>query len=176
MVLTLASVGLPTTSGFTGEFLVLLGAFNAAWPHFLMGDAYPVVVSASAVTGVVLGALYMLRLAQSFLYGEAKAPHMPLVDLDLREKAILASIVIAIFAVGLFPDEPMRKTELAAKEFQQLAGTPRTPVASAAAATASAEARMNEQDLRQGPTPAPSTDPDNPPQELSTLTAPGGRQ
>ncbi len=82
-------------------------------------------MSASAVTGVVLGALYMLRLAQSFLYGEAKAPHMPLVDLDLREKAILASIVIAIFALGLFPDGPMRKTELAAKEFQQLAGTSR---------------------------------------------------
>jgi len=125
MILTLASVGLPTTSGFTGEFLVLLGTFNAAWPHFLNGDVYPVIMSASAVTGVVLGALYMLRLAQSFLYGEAKAPHMPLVDLDLREKAILASIVIAIFALGLFPDGPMRKTELAAKEFQQLAGTSR---------------------------------------------------
>jgi NADH-quinone oxidoreductase subunit M len=125
MVLTLASVGLPTTSGFTGEFLVLLGTFNAAWPHFVQGDAYPVVMSASAVTGVVLGALYMLRLAQSFLYGEAKAPHMPLVDLDLREKAILGAIVIAIFALGLFPDGPLRKTELAAKEFQQLAGTSR---------------------------------------------------
>ncbi len=126
MVLTLASVGLPTTSGFTGEFLVLLGTFNATWPQFLLGDAYPVIMAASAVTGVVLGALYMLRLAQSFLYGEAKAPHMPLVDLGLREKAILASLVIAIFALGLFPDEPMRKTELAAKEFQQLAGTSRT--------------------------------------------------
>ncbi len=126
MVLTLASVGLPTTSGFTGEFLVLLGAFNAAWPHFLHGNAYPVVMSASAVTGVVLGALYMLRLAQSFLYGEAKAPHMPLLDLNLREKSILGAIVVAIFALGLFPDEPMRKTELAAKEFQQLAGASRT--------------------------------------------------
>ena len=33
MILTLASIGLPTTSGFTGEFLVLLGAFTAAWPR-----------------------------------------------------------------------------------------------------------------------------------------------
>ena len=40
---------------------------------------------------------------------------MPLVDLDLREKAILAAIVVAVFALGLFPDEPMRKTELAAQ-------------------------------------------------------------
>ncbi len=176
MVLTLASVGLPTTSGFTGEFLVLLGAFNAAWPHFLQGDAYPVIMSASAVTGVVLGALYMLRLAQSFLYGEAKAPHLPLVDLGLREKAILASIMIAIFALGLFPDEPMRKTELAAKEFQQLAGTPRTPVASAAAAAATVEARMNEGDASQGPKSASSSDPDGRQQDPSTLTARGGRE
>ena len=39
MVLTLASIGLPTTSGFTGEFLVLLGAFNAAWAQHLQGDS-----------------------------------------------------------------------------------------------------------------------------------------
>ena len=39
MVLTLAAIGLPTTSGFTGEFLVLLGAFNAAWPAYLNGQA-----------------------------------------------------------------------------------------------------------------------------------------
>jgi NADH-quinone oxidoreductase subunit M len=127
MVLTLASVGLPTTSGFTGEFLVLLGAFKAAWPRFLGGDTYPLVMSAAAVTGVVLGALYMLRLAQTFLFGSAKAPHAPLKDLVWREKLILVAIVAAIFALGLFPDEPMRKTELAAKQYQQLAGTPRTP-------------------------------------------------
>jgi NADH-quinone oxidoreductase subunit M len=127
MILTLASVGLPTTSGFTGEFLALLGTFNAAWPRFLAGDTYPLVMSATAVTGVILGALYMLRLAQAFLFGQAKTPHAPLKDLVWREKAILAAIVLAIFALGLFPDEPMRKTELAAKEYQQLAGTPRLP-------------------------------------------------
>ena len=76
MILTLASIGLPTTSGFTGEFLVLLGAFNAAWPQYVQGDAYPLVMSATAVSGVVLGALYMLRLAQTFLYrrGQGAAP------------------------------------------------------------------------------------------------------
>jgi len=127
MVLTLASIGLPTTSGFTGEFLVLLGAFNAAWPHYVQGDAYPLIMSATAVTGVVLGALYMLRFAQGFLFGEAKAPHQPFTDLDLREKLILGAIVAAVFALGLFPDEPMQKTELAAKHYQQLVGTARTP-------------------------------------------------
>jgi NADH-quinone oxidoreductase subunit M len=130
-VLTLAAIGLPTTSGFTGEFLVLLGAFRAAWPQYVHGAAYPLIVSASAVAGVVLGALYMLWFAQRFLFGAAKAPHLPLVDLNLREKAILASIVVAVFALGLFPDEPMRKTELAARQYQQLVAGVRTglPVA-----------------------------------------------
>ncbi len=125
-VLTLAAIGLPTTSGFTGEFLVLLGAFRAAWPHYVQGAGYPLFLSASAVAGVVLGALYMLWFAQRFLFGAAKAPHMPLLDLNLREKAILASIVVAVFALGLFPDEPMRKTELAARQYQQLVAGERT--------------------------------------------------
>jgi NADH-quinone oxidoreductase subunit M len=127
MILTLASIGLPTTSGFTGEFLSLLGAFTASWPRYLSGEVTPLASSVVAVTGVVLGALYMLRFAKTFLFGESKAPHMPLVDLDVREKLILATIVAAVFALGLFPDEPMRKTELAAKEFQQLIETPRIP-------------------------------------------------
>jgi NADH-quinone oxidoreductase subunit M len=127
MVLTLASIGLPTTSGFTGEFLVLLGAFTSSWPHYQQGNSLPLVLSVVAVSGVVLGALYMLRLAQLFLFGAAKAPHMPIKDLDRREKLILAAIVVAVFALGLFPDEPMQKTELAAKQFQQLVTTPRLP-------------------------------------------------
>jgi NADH-quinone oxidoreductase subunit M len=127
MILTLSSVGLPTTSGFTGEFLVLLGAFSAAWPQHLAGTQLPLVLAVAAVSGVVLGALYMLRFALSFLYGTAKAPHQPLVDLDGREKLILALIVAAVFAIGLFPGEPMRKTEGAAKAFRQLLQTPRLP-------------------------------------------------
>ncbi len=128
-VLTLAAIGLPTTSGFTGEFLVLLGAFSAAWPQYQHGATYPLIVSVTAVAGVVLGALYMLLFAQRFLFGATKAPHQPLVDLNLREKAILASIVVAVFALGLFPAEPMGKTELAARDFQQRVGLDRTGAA-----------------------------------------------
>jgi NADH-quinone oxidoreductase subunit M len=126
MILTLAAIGLPTTSGFTGEFLVLLGAFTAAWPLHAQGSSYPLIASVSAVAGVVLGALYMLWFAQRFLFGAAKAPHQPLVDLGLREKAILASIAAAVFALGLFPDEPMRKTELAARQYQQWVAVKKT--------------------------------------------------
>ena len=137
MILTLASVGLPTTSGFTGEFLVLLGAFNAAWQGWQQqGAAYPLVLSVAAVAGVVLGALYMLLFAQRFLFGASRAPHQPLADLDGRERAILAIIVAAVFYLGLFPDAALRRTELAAEQYRQLvaervATTGPRPVASA---------------------------------------------
>jgi NADH-quinone oxidoreductase subunit M len=119
-VLTLAAIGLPTTSGFTGEFLALLGSFRAAWPLHVEGSSYPLILASTAVLGVVLGALYMLWFAQRFLFGSAKAPHMPLSDLNLREKSILVAIVVAVFAFGLFPDEPLGKTELAARQYRQL--------------------------------------------------------
>ncbi len=127
MILTLGAIGLPTTSGFTGEFLVLLGAFTAAWPLHLQGDSLPLTMAVIAVTGVILGALYMLWFAQRFLFGESRAPHGPVADLNFREKGILAVLIVPVFAIGLFPDEPMRKTEVAAKHFQQLVGGSRTP-------------------------------------------------
>ena len=95
--------------------------------HVLGQSNLPLVLAVVAVTGVVLGALYMLRFALSFLYGTAKAPHQPLADLNTREKTILALIVAAVFWLGLFPDEPMRKTELAAKAYKELVSTPRLP-------------------------------------------------
>ena len=129
MLLALASVGLPTTSGFAGEFLVLLGAFTSSWQSFRLGDTLPLLLSSIAVAGVVLGALYMLGFASRFLFGAARVPHGEPTDLVPRERAILASIVVAIFAIGLFPAEPLRKTELAAREYQRLAGAARVPVA-----------------------------------------------
>ena len=124
-ILTLASIGLPTTSGFTGEFLVLLGAFGSAWQKAGQGSSLPLAAATVAVSGVVLGALYMLWFAQRFLFGATKAPHMPFADLDGRERAILGLIVAAVFFLGLYPDDAMRKTELAARHFQTLAGTSR---------------------------------------------------
>ena len=144
VVLSLASVGLPTTSGFTGEFLVLLGWFVSAWPQYNAGNATPLVLAVIAVTGVILGALYMLWLAQRLLFGAVKAPGIesgprgehaaPFADLDGRERAILAAIVAAIFWLGLFPAEPLGKTELAARHYQQTVSAPAaTPVAARAA-------------------------------------------
>jgi NADH-quinone oxidoreductase subunit M len=73
---------------------------------------------------VVLGALYMLWLAQRLLFGAVRAPHQPFADLGGRERAILAAIVAAIFWLGLFPAEPMGKTESAARQYQQLVTAP----------------------------------------------------
>jgi NADH-quinone oxidoreductase subunit M len=142
MVLTLAAIGLPTTSGFTGEFLVLLGAFNAAWPQHLAGDSVPLVWAAIAVSGVVLGALYMLWFAQRFLYGTTKVPHGPVLDLNRREKLILVTLLVPVFWIGLAPDEPMRKTEAAALHFQRLVAGTGQPDAAAMAPVPFAQRRM----------------------------------
>jgi NADH-quinone oxidoreductase subunit M len=120
-ILTLASIGLPTTSGFTGEFMALMGAFNAAWPLHESGYSLPLVLAVVAVSGVVLGALYMLWFAQRFLFGTERAPHQPLGDLGLRERIILLAFVAAIFWIGLFPQGPLSRTESAAREFRELA-------------------------------------------------------
>jgi NADH-quinone oxidoreductase subunit M len=127
MILTLASIGLPATSGFTGEFLVLLGAFGASWKMYLAGSSTMLALAVSAVLGVVLGALYMLRFAQHFLFGQVKTPHGAPVDLTMREGLILALLVVAIGGLGLFPAEPLGKTELAARRYQSLVMTARVP-------------------------------------------------
>ena len=114
MVLTLASVGLPTTSGFTGEFLVLLGAFKAAWPLYRLGYGLPLVLAvgrghrrrARRAVHAALRARLPVRRGQ----GAAPAAARPR---PAREERSSALIVVAVFALGLFPDEPMRKTELA---------------------------------------------------------------
>jgi NADH-quinone oxidoreductase subunit M len=120
MIFTLASVGLPTTSGFPGEFFSLLGAFNAAWPLHTAGDSYMLVLAVVAVSGVVLGAMYMLRFALTFLFGAVRAEHQPLLDLSLRERSVLSVLVVAVFVLGLFPDPALRRTEAAARRYQEL--------------------------------------------------------
>jgi NADH-quinone oxidoreductase subunit M len=93
MVFMLASVGLPGTSGFVGEFLVLAGAFQAnSW------------VSLLAATGVILGATYMLYLYRRVIFGElTKADVKAMLDLDRREIAIFAPVVVVVMWMGIYP-------------------------------------------------------------------------
>ncbi len=93
MVFTMANVGLPGTSGFVGEFLTLLGAFKAnTW------------VAAIATTGVILSACYALWLFARVIFGEIQRPVFETIpDLDRREMAMLAPLVILVIYYGIQP-------------------------------------------------------------------------
>ena len=128
MILTLASIGLPTTTGFTGEFLVLLGAFTAAWPQYQQGNALPLVLAVDRGVGRrARRAVHAApRAALPVRRGRRRRTRRSPTSTCAR-RLILATLVVAVFALGLFPDEPMQKTELAAKQFQQLVTTARLP-------------------------------------------------
>lgn len=102
LLFTMASIGLPGTSGFVGEFLSLAGIYQiSSWVAFI------------ATTGIILGAGYMLYLYRRIAFGEQKnadAAAMP--DLSAREWFMLAPIAAAVLWMGVYPESflaPMRK-------------------------------------------------------------------
>ncbi len=99
IIFVLGALGLPGTSGFVGEFLVLLGAFKE---NFL--------VALIATIGVVLAATYMLWLAKRVIFGEIKNEEMKkLQDLKPIELVILMPLVLATLIFGFYP-EPILDT------------------------------------------------------------------
>jgi NADH-quinone oxidoreductase subunit M len=102
MLFTMASIGLPGTSGFVGEFLSLAGIYQvSSWVAFV------------ATTGIILGAAYMLYLYRRVIFGEqrnADAAAMP--DLDKREWLMMSALAVAVLWMGIYPESflaPMRK-------------------------------------------------------------------
>ena len=102
MLFTMASIGLPGTSGFVGEFLSLAGVYQiSTW------------VTLVCTTGIILGAAYMLYLYWRVAFGvqkNADAAAMP--DLNAREWVMLAPIAAAVLWMGVYPESflaPMRK-------------------------------------------------------------------
>jgi NADH-quinone oxidoreductase subunit M len=94
MVFMLGSVGLPGTSGFIGEFLILVGAFQDN-----TGVAF------LAATGVILGAAYMLYLYRRVIFGKLEKEHLRnILDLEPREVAIFAPLVVLVIWMGVWPD------------------------------------------------------------------------
>ncbi|WP_260484209.1 NADH-quinone oxidoreductase subunit M [Sphingomicrobium flavum] len=91
---TMASIGLPGTSGFVGEFLALVGTYEmSSWAAIV------------ATTGIILGAAYMLYLYWRVCYGtqvNADAAAMP--DLDMREAWLLVPIALAVLWMGIYPE------------------------------------------------------------------------
>jgi NADH-quinone oxidoreductase subunit M len=93
LLITLASIALPGLNGFIGEFLILVGAFQVRWWW-----------GAFAVTGIILGAAYMLWLYQRTMFGEiTKDENRKLPDLSAREMATLLPIIFFCFWIGLYP-------------------------------------------------------------------------
>ncbi|WP_243444875.1 NADH-quinone oxidoreductase subunit M [Sphingosinicella humi] len=101
LLFTMASIGLPGTSGFVGEFLSLMGAYEAnSWVAFF------------ATTGIILGACYMLYLYWRIAYGKLDKPDVAAMpDLSKREFFILAPIAAVVLWMGVYPESflaPMR--------------------------------------------------------------------
>jgi NADH-quinone oxidoreductase subunit M len=102
MLFTMASVGLPGTSGFVGEFLSLAGAYKVStWATLI------------ATTGIILGAGYMLYLYRRIAFGEqVNADAAVMTDMDTREWLLLAPIAVAVLWMGVYPESflaPIRK-------------------------------------------------------------------
>ncbi|MEH0073429.1 NADH-quinone oxidoreductase subunit M [Pannonibacter sp. Pt2] len=93
LILTMANVGLPGTSGFVGEILTLMGAFEAnTWVAFF------------ATTGVILSAAYALYLYRRVVFGALdKESLKSILDLDLREKVLLVPLVVLTIFFGFYP-------------------------------------------------------------------------
>ena len=102
LLFTMASIGLPGTSGFVAEFLSLAGVYQvSSWAAFVL------------TTGIILGAAYMRSLYRRVAYGEqrnADAARMP--DLNAREWIMLTPIAAAVLWMGVYPESflaPMRQ-------------------------------------------------------------------
>ena len=97
----MASIGLPGTSGFVGEFLSLMGTYQVStWIALL------------CTTGIILGAAYMLYLYRRVVFGEVKSDEVrAMPDMSGREMWLLAPIAAVVLWMGVYPESflaPMR--------------------------------------------------------------------
>jgi NADH-quinone oxidoreductase subunit M len=96
----LSSIGLPGLNGFVGEFLVLVGTFNAhRW------------LAIVATGGVILAALYLLWAYQRVFHGPAEGANAEMPDLKLREGLVLAPLLVLIVAMGVYPKPVIERME-----------------------------------------------------------------
>jgi NADH-quinone oxidoreductase subunit M len=93
MVFMLASIGLPATSGFVGEFLIFIGIFQVnTWVAML------------GLIGVILGAAYMLWLYRRVVFGELTKENLKTIkDLNWREISYFAPLIILALFMGIYP-------------------------------------------------------------------------
>jgi len=94
VLFAMANAGLPGTSGFVGEFMVILASFKVNfWIAFL------------AATTLILGAAYTLWMVKRVIYGDIANDNVKVLkDINQREFLMLALLAVAVLALGLWPD------------------------------------------------------------------------
>ncbi|HLD14422.1 MAG TPA: NADH-quinone oxidoreductase subunit M, partial [Burkholderiales bacterium] len=99
MLFAMANAGLPGTSGFVGEFLVILGAFHAnGW------------YAVAAATTLIFGAAYTLWMYKRVIFGPVANDHVAtLNDINAREAVFLTALAVAVLVMGLWP-QPFLET------------------------------------------------------------------
>jgi NADH-quinone oxidoreductase subunit M len=101
MVVMLSSVGLPGLNGFVGEFLILVGAFGVHRTATVIG-----------VSGVILGAVYLLWMYQRVMFGPLENPaNRVLKDLSAREILVFVPILVMLFVMGMYPRPILSRME-----------------------------------------------------------------
>jgi NADH-quinone oxidoreductase subunit M len=109
MVFTLAAVGLPGTSGFIGEFLILLGTFKVSTLECTL-----------AATALFLGPAYMLYLYRRVIFGAiTRADLRNMLDLSLREKAVFAPLLVLVLWMGVYPNSFLRPIQVSVDHLVQ---------------------------------------------------------
>jgi NADH-quinone oxidoreductase subunit M len=100
VIATMASVGLPGTNGFTGEFLIITGAFASNKLGHVNG-----IQAVGAALGVIVAALYMLNAVQKMFFGPiTREENRGVLDINGREILAVAPLIMAIFVLGLAPN------------------------------------------------------------------------
>jgi NADH-quinone oxidoreductase subunit M len=109
VLFALSSIGLPGMNGFAGEFLVLIGMFQRGYAEAPeVYSAQWLAIAIAAVSGVVLGAWYMLWLVERVFFRKLREPahhehDAPIRDMSLREGLALAPLLVFVFWIGLAP-------------------------------------------------------------------------
>jgi NADH-quinone oxidoreductase subunit M len=104
LIVALATLAMPGSSNFVGEFLILLGVFNSK-----------VVIAIVAFTGVALASVYMLRAFIRMMHNRV-APQTDPREISLRDGLVLVPLVLAILALSVYPQVALKKSEPTVKQ------------------------------------------------------------
>ena len=110
MIFTLGALGLPGTTGFIGEFLILLGVFKKNF-----------IIAIIASLGVILGAAYMLWMYKRVIFGKIINESLnKIIDLKKTELFILSCLALPIIFFGFYPEPIINTTEISIQNLLEM--------------------------------------------------------